>query len=379
MKFGFFTISTFDLIPLCKHITDHVCLLSDENSVDMVQCQVANTLEYHNKVRKISIGEFAGRTDVRLQSFQFKIAKYFKLIYQMIRFQIKNRSAICYTVDLPTLNIFLLIRSLFFFNRNYVIYHQFEILEPDAYTAYDRFNLALFKMMKKRLDLFICPEANRIEYFIEISGKATYRTYLFPNTTTPTHWVADTHISNDKTITIAHIGTAVGGHYTQQFLEVISDLDGIRDYKVQFIGYLPTEVKNLVQSYNLPHLELIDDLPHKKLQEYYGKIDIGIILYKDLGINYKYCAPNKLYEYWANGIYVIAHPLDGLVSIFADDKLGKLCDMDNEAEFKNAVLSAMEEWDNNTRVQIMAIFEEKYSIKRYFEGLSRILSEQFIN
>ena len=114
MKFGFFTISTFDLIPLCKHITDHVCLLSDENSVDMVQCQVANTLEYHNKVRKISIGEFAGRTDVRLQSFQFKIAKYFKLIYQMIRFQIKNRSAICYTVDLPTLNIFLLIRSLFF-------------------------------------------------------------------------------------------------------------------------------------------------------------------------------------------------------------------------------------------------------------------------
>jgi len=377
VKIGFFTISTFDLIPLCKHVTNYLCGIND-NTVDLIQCSVKNFTQYHEKVSIISIGMYNRRDEVTKQSLSFKINKYLKLIYQILKFQIQNRRALLYTIDLPTLNILLLTSLLFFFNRNFIIYHQFEIIDPDSSTRYNKLIFSFFKAFKKKLNLFIAPELNRINYFTTIAGFPKEKTLLFANTTMPCSCLENgVNMKENNCITIAHVGIAGYDHYVKQFLEILKEIQYEDKFKVLFIGYLPEKVRRLIKSYNLSIVEIIDDIPHKDLMEYYEKIDIGIILYRDVGLNYKFCAPNKLYEYWANGIYVIAHPLEGLKPLFGEKKLGKLCNMDDKELFLEGFLHTINNFDKKNKIEIKTIFEKKYSVERFLEEFSEILKERF--
>ncbi len=62
-------------------------------------------------------------------------------------------------------------------------------------------------------------------------------------------------------------------------------------------------------------------------------IHYGFILYKGVDKNFEFCAPNKLYEYWAYGIPVFAHHLKGLVPVIMPNLLGRTIDFQsNELE-----------------------------------------------
>ena len=368
MKYGLFTISTFDLIPICRHITAFWCN-DDGNTIEMAQCSVANTMTYHKRVKEFSIGQFSSREEINKQSFAFKVLKYIRFIYYLFRFQFKYRSSVLYAIDLSTLNLIFLSRILFFYNKNKIIYHQFEIVNPDNLSIFGKLNLMLFKLQRKNLDLFISPEANRLDYFCRISGYSIDNTLMFPNTTTTAKFNGIVQYPDDV-ITIAHVGIAGENHYIGQLMEIIKEVIPERKFRILFIGYLPDKVKKMIESSGISNFEIIGDIPHKELQEYYKEIDIGLILYKDIDLNYKYCAPNKLYEYWSNGILVIAHKLIGLVPLFDEKTLGLLCDMERKEEFKEVLLSTINNFSRQNRANLIEVFKSKYSIENYLSEFS---------
>jgi glycosyltransferase involved in cell wall biosynthesis len=101
------------------------------------------------------------------------------------------------------------------------------------------------------------------------------------------------------------------------------------------------------------------------LDEIYKNTDIGIILYKDVSINYKFCAPNKLFEYWSYGIPVIGDILPGLTSLSVDHKIARFVDLDNTEE----VINAINDLSKISKIQIQEMFKSKYSFDNYLEKL----------
>ncbi|MEM7102350.1 MAG: glycosyltransferase [Bacteroidota bacterium] len=371
MKFGLFTISTFDLIPMCKRLSNAILEANDQHVVEIHECTLPGNTVYDERVRFYSIGSYKSRDHFNTQSIWFKIIKTVRLAFNLLFFHIKNRKSVTYTIDLLSLNCLLIFKRLFFFNDIIVVYHQFELLEVSDLSKFQKFTLNLFSKLKSGLDLFICPEQNRITYFIEYTGLQQNQAYLLPNTCYPVEIPQDEKSKNvsDK-ITLIHIGNVGYNHYISEYLDFLEQIADPEKFHFLFVGYMPDDVVNLIRSREIQGLELIGAVPHHELPKYYEKADIGFILYRDLGLNYRYCAPNKLYEYWANGIPVIAPSLPGLTPLFKNEPQGLLIDMDNPDDFFRKATSYIEKLNPHSYAEyLIDYFKKEYDLKIHQEKL----------
>lgn len=65
--------------------------------------------------------------------------------------------------------------------------------------------------------------------------------------------------------------------------------------------------------------------------------DVGIIPYPPVGTNYSHCSPNKLSQYMAAGLPVLANRTSFVTQIVADSEAGLVCDFSNRTELLDAV------------------------------------------
>jgi glycosyltransferase involved in cell wall biosynthesis len=141
------------------------------------------------------------------------------------------------------------------------------------------------------------------------------------------------------------------------------------------IGRFSSEGIRILKNVNNKNFHIVGELSHKELSDYYSFIDIGFILYKGLDLNLEYCAPNKLYEYWSHGVYVIAHPLKGLAEVIKDNKMGILVNLENTIEIETAVQSFTSIAGGEIRQYIRMGFDSKYSISDSIGLLNERLDE----
>ena len=127
-----------------------------------------------------------------------------------------------------------------------------------------------------------------------------------------------------------------------------------------FIGRKNDSIKKIEKEKQFTNLHFIDAVPHEELNQIYPFIDLGVILYKGNGLNYEFCAPNKLYELWSNGIPVIGHQLKGLTPLFNTNTKGILTNFDDIRQISKAIVKCKEK-DKNKDVLIQ-IFKEELSI-----------------
>ncbi|MEQ8909263.1 MAG: hypothetical protein RIC95_08725 [Vicingaceae bacterium] len=293
------------------------------------------------------------------QNVGHKIYKYFKFLYLFgfyFSFRQKKPSVI-HTIDLFATFIAILFKK----KNTTLIYLQYELFEVKKLNPIDKL---LFKYIQKNsaeIDLIITPEKNRTEYLKNMLFNSSITTFLtLPNSNNNQIEIDGKASLNSKNKTIvSHIGAVGLNHHIKSYLDAIMQLNKDK-FEFRFIGLLTNEVIGLIESYQAENIKIIGQIKHSELNRYYLETDIGVILYKDVSLNHRFCAPNKLYEYWSYGIRVIGDKLPGLESVFTDKCLGVTIDMSEPSE----IISAIEDVKHGN--------EDKRITRNYFNNYLKL-------
>ena len=262
-----------------------------------------------------------------------KLKKYFfhfSSIFQDLFY--KNR-IVYYTPDIHLIFFLILFKRFFKKKKWEVIYHQFELIEPHQLGKIEKFEFQFILNNIQYVNWSVFPEKNRIEYFKSLVHKE-FNYELFPNTCHVNkeldlvfpkefHNIPKTHKI------IGHIGNLGENHYLNFYIELIEQCKNDLLTFV-FIGRFSDKLLKRLKSIENSNVVIVNEVPHRELKYYYYYIQYGVILYKGVDLNFEYCAPNKLYEYWSYGIPVIAHSLKGLTSLEFSTNMGSLYNFEDQ-------------------------------------------------
>ncbi|MBX2924884.1 MAG: glycosyltransferase [Chitinophagaceae bacterium] len=368
----FISLNSFASIPVTRFI---IGFFADRFHVEIVHCKIKGQYNINRVKKETIIGSFKNSKELNEQSFFFRLWKHFLIWYKLFSY-LFSRKALVYTPDYKVLYYIIRLKRSFSFSNWQIIYHQFEMVESHLLSNKDVKKWKYILGNANLLDLAIFPEINRQVYFLKQLECKSPKTILLENTcesktqvnSQPIH-PSMKHIP-DSAIVFGHIGNVGTDHYFEAFLSII---ELCREYKnVYFVvaGRYSEEVIDRFQQTKNKNFIFLGELPHEKLAAIYPYIDYGFILYKGVDLNFEYCAPNKLYEYWSYGVPVLAHPLKGLQKLFDSPVKGKLINFDNMnylTEIRNILGEAIPNREN-----LKQLFAEKMDIHRGLQDLSKM-------
>ena len=362
-KIGCFTISSFTGIPLCTQLFEGLFSDISREPVEVYQCYIPGFVTYSDKIRNKPVIHFDTFHKFIHQSAALKIWKYLVVFFQMLIFTLRCKNILIYSIDVYSVCLGLFFKRLFVSRNLMVIYHQIEMDIPAKRSRIDRFLFRVLKKQAAKLDLFIVPEVNRLNYFRQFVPVSTNASLVFPNTT-QTHFAG---YEQKENVVFAHIGALGFNHYGRELITAFSNIG--HEAELWLIGRTTDEMKRFIQAQQNHSIKLIESVPHSQLKEFYRQIDFGFILYRPIDLNNEYAAPNKLYEMWSYGIPVIAHQLEGLKPVFSNGCLGKLIDMQNHEMFVNTLKYCAANRSSFDRKCISNYFSEHYSLDHHINQL----------
>lgn len=362
-KIGCFTISSFTGIPLCTQLFEGFFSENSREPVEVYQCYIPGFVSYSDKIRNRPVIRFNSFDKFIHQHPALKLWKYLVVFFQMLKFTLRNKHILIYSIDVYSVYLGLLFKRLFMSRDVQVMYHQFEMDILENKTSIDRF---FFKLLKKRaadLDLFIVPEINRLNYFRQFVPVRPEACLVFPNTTQNNF---SGQRQKDKVV-FAHIGALGLNHYGRELVAAFRHIE--HKAELWLIGRVTAEIRESINARPAENIKIIESVPHSQLQGFYQQLDFGFILYRPVDLNNEYAAPNKLYEMWSYGIPVIAHQLEGLKTVFKKGCLGKLIDMENPQAFVSTLKYCAENANSFDRKCISDFFLEYYSLDHHLTVL----------
>ncbi|WP_282780612.1 hypothetical protein [Phaeodactylibacter xiamenensis] len=115
----------------------------------------------------------------------------------------------------------------------------------------------------------------------------------------PQAWLNQDHQrrrDNNETIKLIHIGSlSLQGMYLQ---EVLSHFGSKPQYSIDFYSHnFSKEVREAIQLHN--NCTIHGAIDYQDIPKLKGLYEVGLVMYKALSLNVKYCAPNKIFEYLA--------------------------------------------------------------------------------
>lgn len=130
--------------------------------------------------------------------------------------------------------------------------------------------------------------------------------------------------------------------YYIPILDVLKQIDVNDEYLFVFLGNdLTGYVEKLkMQGYKVEHIPFI---PAPEYLYFTSKAYVGIVNYADNCLNNIYCAPNKIYEYSAFGVPMLANDIPGLRYTVGINKCG--CIYSDEKDVEDALRKLMKEHD----------------------------------
>ncbi|MCZ2223427.1 MAG: glycosyltransferase [Chitinophagales bacterium] len=310
---------------------------------------------------------FKDYASYKKQSIANKYLKYIKtlnyLFFKVKKIKHKNKNVVYYTIDLFTLYVATFIKG----KHDKLIYHQFETLEINSMNKLDKLLIKRITNRLSKIDIIILPEANRIEIFKQqINCTDNKKFFLLPNTNNR-DVDEQVNVKESGKIIVAHIGSVGNNSNIISYIEAIKKMNTDK-YEFWFVGRLLPNIISTINEMNFKNIKLINQVPHNELDRIYKMIDIGIILYDNSSVNLRYCAPNKLYEYWSYGIPVIGDILPGLASVFNNDLQGRLIDMSNVDAFVETILE-LSKGSYKNRSSLLQLFSKEYRLSNYYDKL----------
>lgn len=366
----FVTINSFVGLPPVKQLVSYIKVDYD---LVAIQCTFGNFENFllDNQIIHKTVLDFTTAKAFNSQNTLHKVRKYLNLcrFFLPLMFTNKNAKTTIFTIDIFTLFLSLLVKT----KKSNVVYIQYEMVENSTLNRLDKLFFRYIRNNSDKIDLIITPEENRTNYLKAVFPKSNDLSFLtIPNTNNKIvslSKIKSTNVSRPKIVT--HIGAVGLNHHIKSYLDAISTLD-VNMYEFRFIGLLTDDVNELVDSYPNKNIKLIGQVMHSELEKYYLETDIGVILYKDVSLNHRFCAPNKLYEYWAYGIPVLGDLLPGLQSVFVNKVLGCLVNMQLPSEIVKGIVT-LSSYDQSDKEAASHYFVKNYRLDNYLHQLEHKL------
>jgi len=123
----------------------------------------------------------------------------------------------------------------------------------------------------------------------------------------------------------------------EELIDAVNISDGVALLVVGSGDVVP-QLKHQVKELNIWHkVKFIPAVPWETLMKYTKSADIGMCLEKDTNLNYRYSLPNKLFDYIAAGIPVIASDLPETGKIISENGSGMIIDRVTPEKISNAL------------------------------------------
>jgi glycosyltransferase involved in cell wall biosynthesis len=385
MKVNIISINPTTSIPLFRFIIDFF-INSMNVKVELTEVYVKKLSNYYKKINSLqfnNIATYNSYEEFMKQSSISKFYKYFKVFFKSISILKSREKQLIYTCDYQVLFFVLIVKKIYKKRNHKIIYHQFELIEEQRLNKINQIFFSYILKKAHLIDLTIFPEINRLHYFLDNSTLKKSKAFIFPNTCETILQKSEIkkhELFNqlpENSFIVGHLGNVGGSqHYFQNFIDAIKILEPNSNIVFLFLGRKNKMIETVIKNNQLSNLFFVDSIPHEKLSEIYPFINLGVILYKGTGLNYEFCAPNKLYELWANGIPVIGHKLKGLVPLFDCEEKGVLTNFDNVNEIAERInLFANEKHDYNL---LKNIFNEKLAINNYLNLFQQRIEQFYI-
>jgi len=373
MKIHFLSINPLTNIPSLRFIIDFFIQKNWNITISEIHLKsVNNYLENKNLILK-NIVEFEDFNAYRKGLKKITVTKYLKTI----KWLLFSTDDVIYTNDFQVVFFKLIINK-----KAILIYHQFELIDIDFLGQFSKLMFRYVLKNANKIDLCIFPEKNRAAHFITNSSLPSSKAIIIPNTCSVAKHneeFKETCIDfiPDDYFKVLHVGAfGAEGHYFNTFLNATKKFKSTDKITFIFIGRKTKQIDDFLSQNNFSNVHFIEAIPHEELLKIYHKIDLGIILYKGADLNFEYCAPNKLYEFWSNGIPVVGHHLKGLTSVFTEDFLGKLTDFNDEEKII-ATITELKKLPKENKLTLMNYFKNNLDVENYISLLEKHIQKLF--
>lgn len=380
MKVNIVSINPITHIPSMRYIVDFF-LYQKKANVEITEIRINHQNNYYANITNLSfnnIAEFDNFNEYQIGLQKLNKKKYFKLISLLFHLFKSNETDLIYTNDFQVIFFALIFKAIFKRTKIKIIYHQFELIEENLQGKFSKFLYRYVLKNSKKISLSIFPEINRLNYFLTSSNINENSVFLFPNTcstqnSNPVDSILLNHIPDNHYV-VLHVGS-IGDkqHYFETYLQAINNLQKENDISFVFVGRNSKDIQAIISSIQLKNIYFIDSVPHEHLASIYKRANLGVILYKGTSLNYEFCAPNKLYEFWANGIPVIGHQLKGLIPVFTQKFMGNLTDFENSSLVTSCILE-MKNRNDITGVELKDYFKANLDISIYIDLFNKKLN-----
>ncbi|MBL7726088.1 MAG: glycosyltransferase [Dinghuibacter sp.] len=372
MRISCITLNNFSSLPLTRYFIQYFISVAP---VELTEYSTPGQYEFTGLKKYTSFARFNNIYEALNQGRFTKAKKYFTIIYRVLALA-RHRHAIVYTPDFQVMRYAIMVKKLLRRKNWHIIYHQFETIERRRHSVRENRLWTYLNQNNRFIDLLIFPEQNRMEYFLQESPDAAGRSIVFPNTCEPaadnggTIHEAIKNIPANATL-VGHVGNVGPDHYLDFFFRLMDACTGSPIYFL-LVGNYSEQVLERLKAVNNPNMILLKAVPHRELGSIYRALDYGMILYRAVDINFKFCAPNKLYEYWSYGIPVMAHQLPGLLPVFNHPQKGRLFDFDSNDAV--AAVQQVLQKGKTSKTELQQLFRETMDVRQCLEPVKNTIS-----
>jgi len=226
-------------------------------------------------------------------------------------------------------------------------------------------------------DIIIQAEENRLEYFKKLHNIPDEKMVLIQNF--PLKEETDFELKNpEKFINIIYLGVIMPGRGYIKLIKAFSQMND--KIKLDIVGFggkrFVNEVKKEIREHNIKNVQLLPPVPRNEISLLLKNYHIGLFFYENINLNNYYCAPNKFYDYFHNGLAVISYRYPGLIDLIEGNKIGVCISEINSEELKSAINTIV---SNNYFANITYNLRENFTWEiqeeRYLSIFSKNISD----
>ncbi len=263
-----------------------------------------------------------------------KIKRYssylFYYVGSLIYLILKRPAAIFYYETISSYPAYLYKR--FFNSKVQLFIHYHEYTSPTEYingTGLTRYFNLCEKYLYQRAKWVSHTNEYRMQKFIEdISPTKILNPKILPNYP-PASWFKIPRQKNTLPVKAVYVGAlSINTMYVKEFAEWVLAQNGKIEWHIYSYN-ITTDTKIYLKSLESEQIVIKEGVNYDELPLLLKQYDIGIILYKGHIENYIYNAPNKLFEYLANGLDVwLPNNMKGSLSYVTNKVYPKVISVD---------------------------------------------------